>query len=87
MTQPATQTVTLRVRVYGLVFIQIIAHAVRALRRDGLGWLALGLISEGAREIYQPAGMIVAGVLILAGVFLHARGQTLEIAAPELHEA
>jgi hypothetical protein len=33
-----------------------------------------GLIAFGAWEVYRPAGPIVGGVLLIAGVILRARG-------------
>lgn len=60
-----------------------IAHGVRAVRRDGLGWLAVGLISRGVWDIYHPAGLIVLGVMILAGLFLQARGEHALAASPD----
>lgn len=33
-----------------------------------------GLIAYGARLVYEPAGFIVGGVLLIAGAILHARG-------------
>lgn len=35
---------------------------------------AVALVSYGAWEIYAPLGPIVAGILIIAGVILRARG-------------
>lgn len=42
--------------------------------RDVAGVLAVASISYGAWLIYQPAGFIAAGVLVLAGVIAAARG-------------
>lgn len=49
-------------------------RAVPDLTRDAAAIGGAGLIAYGAWQIYAPAGMIVAGVLILSGVLLSARG-------------
>jgi len=58
-----------------------IGAAVRALGpalgnafEAGLLLAGAGLISYGAWEAYRPAGPIVGGVLLIAGVILRARG-------------
>lgn len=55
-------------------------HALKRLRaawptiaRDFSGLLGAGLIAFGVAEIYRPAGLIVAGAMLLAAVFLSAR--------------
>lgn len=60
---------------------QHIGTALRALGPPlgaALETLALlagaGLIAYGAFEVYKPAGPIVGGVLLIAGVILRARG-------------
>jgi len=45
-----------------------IAAVAPALIRDCLGLAAVGSMAFGAWQVYQPAGFIVAGALILAGV-------------------
>jgi hypothetical protein len=42
--------------------------------RDAAGFAAVASISYGAWLVYQPAGFIVGGSLILAGVIMAARG-------------
>ena len=42
--------------------------------RDLVGFGAVGSIAYGSWLIYEPAGFIVGGVLVLAGIFLAARG-------------
>lgn len=41
--------------------------------RDTAGLGAVGLISYGSWLVYEPAGFIVAGVMLLAGSLLTAR--------------
>lgn len=45
-----------------------------ALARDLAGLTGVGLISYGAWQIYPPAGFIVGGSLMIAGVLLLALG-------------
>lgn len=45
-----------------------VVAAAPAVIRDSLGLAAIGSIAFGAWEVYPPAGFIVAGVLVLAGV-------------------
>lgn len=54
----------------------IISNMARAavIVRDALGVSAVASIAYGAWLIYPPAGFIVVGVLILAGVIASARG-------------
>jgi len=42
--------------------------------RDAAGVLAVASIAYGASLVYLPAGFIVGGVLVLAGVIAMARG-------------
>lgn len=42
--------------------------------RDALGLAAVASISYGAWLIYEPAGFIAGGALVLAGVLALARG-------------
>jgi len=41
--------------------------------RDAAGLLGAGLVAYGVGEIYRPAGLIVAGVMLLTAVILSAR--------------
>lgn len=64
-----------------MVIARHISTAIRALG-PGLGslleaallLLGAALIAFGAFEAYPPAGPIVGGVLLIAGVILRARG-------------
>ncbi|MEA3042984.1 MAG: hypothetical protein QOH47_822 [Sphingomonadales bacterium] len=42
--------------------------------RDAAGLAGAGLVAYGAWLVYAPAGFVVAGLLLLAGALLHARG-------------
>lgn len=42
--------------------------------RDLVGVAAVGSISYGAWLVYQPAGFIAGGLLVLTGVIAMARG-------------
>ena len=46
------------------------------LLRDVAGLIAVASISYGAWLVYEPAGYIVAGVLILVGVIMNSFGKT-----------
>jgi hypothetical protein len=46
---------------------------IRLPARDIAGLAGAALIAFGAGMIYQPAGFIVAGVLLLVGAMLDAR--------------
>lgn len=41
--------------------------------RDAVGLLGVALITAGAAMIYVPAGLIVCGALLLAGVIMMSR--------------
>jgi hypothetical protein len=41
--------------------------------RDAVGLLGVALITAGAAMIFVPAGLIVCGALLLAGVILASR--------------
>jgi hypothetical protein len=41
--------------------------------RDAVGVMAAASIAYGTGMIYHPAGFIVGGVIVLAGVFMAAR--------------
>lgn len=47
---------------------------VAVLARDAVGVSAVASISYGAWLIYPPAGFVVGGLIILAGVIAAARG-------------
>ncbi|CDZ60330.1 Hypothetical protein NGAL_HAMBI2605_09540 [Neorhizobium galegae bv. orientalis] len=47
--------------------------ALIVLARDAAGVLAVASISIGAGMIYLPAGFIVGGTIVLAGVVMAAR--------------
>lgn len=42
--------------------------------RDLVGIAGVGLVVQGAYDIYRPAGLVVAGVLMIATALLWARG-------------
>jgi len=42
--------------------------------RDVAGLAGASSVAYGAWAIYEPAGFIVGGILVLAGVLLSARG-------------
>lgn len=46
------------------------------IARDVAGLLGVALISFGTAEIYRPAGLIIAGAMLLAAAFLSARATT-----------
>lgn len=48
--------------------LAMFVRAVPDIIRDLVGLAATGSIAYGAWLIYQPAGFIVAGVLVLVGV-------------------
>ncbi len=52
----------------------ISVEAALTLLRDAVGIAAVGSIAYGAWLAYQPAGFIVGGALVLAGVIQMARG-------------
>lgn len=61
-----------------------IARAARILAdmiRDAFGLGAVASISYGAWLVYEPAGFIVGGVLILVGVIASSLGQSRATAA------
>jgi hypothetical protein len=45
-----------------------------SLLRDAAGIVGAALIAYGAGLVYRPAGFIVAGVLLVGGAYLAARG-------------
>lgn len=47
----------------------------RQILFDAIGLAGIGAITEGAREIYQPAGWIVAGVFVVAFAVMASRGR------------
>jgi len=50
------------------------AQAIPGLLRECAGLAAVGAISYGAWLMYPPAGFLVGGALVLAGVLLVPRG-------------
>jgi hypothetical protein len=54
--------------------LRTIAGAVPGLVRDLAGLGGVGLVSYGAWMVYQPAGFITAGLLLIAGALLTALG-------------
>ena len=51
-------------------FVAACGRGVGRIAADVIGLGAVGFISYGAWLIYEPAGFIVGGVLVLAGVLL-----------------
>lgn len=49
---------------------QWLGIAAPALIRSAIGISGAGLISYGAWSIYEPAGYIVGGILLICGVIL-----------------
>lgn len=47
--------------------VHAVGRALPGLTVDVVGIGAVGLISYGAWRIYEPAGFIVGGILLLAG--------------------
>ncbi|MBP2560347.1 amino acid permease [Neorhizobium galegae] len=47
--------------------------ALSVIARDLVGVLAVASISLGAGMVYLPAGFIVGGMIVLAGVVMAAR--------------
>lgn len=54
--------------------IAMTGNKLAVIARDLAGVAAVASISYGSWLIYPPAGLIVGGVLILAGVIAAARG-------------
>jgi hypothetical protein len=50
------------------------AAQCRVAARDALGISAVAMIAYGSWLIYPPAGFIVGGLIVLAGVIAAARG-------------
>lgn len=42
--------------------------------RDAIGVCGAALVAYGSWMVYEPAGFIVGGALLLVGAVLHARG-------------
>jgi hypothetical protein len=53
---------------------------VAELVRDGIALCAAASITYGVWLIYEPAGFIVAGLLALAGLYLHVSGSKSQVA-------
>lgn len=56
------------------IALRSVAPALAALLESGLLLFGAALVAYGAWEAYRPAGPIVGGVLLIAGVILRARG-------------
>jgi hypothetical protein len=54
--------------------IRLLAPTVGELVETGALIAGAALVAYGAFEIYRPAGPITAGVLLIAGILLRARG-------------
>lgn len=54
--------------------IRVLGPALGALTEATLLFTGVGLVSYGAWEAYRPAGPIVGGALLIAGILLRARG-------------
>lgn len=52
-----------------------LSEVLPTLVRDAAGLAGVGLLSYGAWLAWPPAGFMVAGALILAGVVLSARAR------------
>ena len=50
-----------------------IASKLGVLVRDAIGLAGAGLVAHGAWLVYEPAGFIVAGLLLIAAAWLGAR--------------
>jgi hypothetical protein len=55
--------------------VQKLKAALPAMLRDAAGILGAALVAFGFWRIYQPAGFIVAGVLLVTASFLLARAE------------
>lgn len=49
------------------------AEVLAPLVRDAAGLAGAGLIAYGASLVYEPAGYIVGGMMLLVGALLSAR--------------
>lgn len=54
--------------------LRALAPRAASLMEIGLLFGGAALIAYGAWEVYKPAGPIVAGILVITGVILRARG-------------
>lgn len=54
--------------------VRALGPGVAALTEAAILLAGAGLIAYGAWEAYKPAGPIVGGILLIAGVILRARG-------------
>jgi hypothetical protein len=50
---------------------------IAAAVRDIAGLCGAALIAFGAWRVYEPAGFIVGGAILLAGVWLHVRAERI----------
>lgn len=56
--------------------IRAMGPGLGALTEGALLLAGAGLIAYGAFEVYRPAGSIIGGILLIAGVILRARGKS-----------
>ncbi|RKQ70132.1 hypothetical protein [Oceanibaculum indicum] len=56
---------------------RVLALFVPVLVSDLIGLCAIASISYGAWLIYEPAGYIVSGVIVLLGMMLRARSRAI----------
>ena len=57
-------------------FIAAISRKIPDLLRDIAGIIAVAMISYGAWLVYEPAGYIVGGLLMLIGVIMNSFGKS-----------
>lgn len=55
------------------ITVSALAPLVRAASRDLVGIAGVAMIIAGVRQIYAPAGLIVAGACLVYGAIQHAR--------------
>lgn len=55
------------------ITISALALLVRAASRDLIGIAGVVMIVAGVRQIYAPAGLIVAGACLVFGAIQHAK--------------
>lgn len=53
--------------------IGVVARHLPSVMLDGAGLLGAGMMAYGAHMIYEPAGYIVGGALLLLGAWLGNR--------------
>ena len=57
------------------LFGRAVMAAAPALLRDAIGISGAGMIAYGAILIYQPAGWIVGGIILVGGAWLSAKAK------------